>query len=255
MTASFEPLQIGPAILESPALCGSPLALPAFEVKFVLSEDQARAVENRLQPRLSLDPYADPALGNAYRITSIYFDTPTFDVYRRQPGHRSRKYRVRRYGSAPVAFLERKSKKGQRVRKRRVSVPLDEVHGVFQVPSESWPGSWFSRQIAKRALRPVCRVTYERTAYIGSSATGPIRLTFDRSARGLVADGLPLDLFDDGRPLLNDVVIVEFKFLSAMPLVFKEAIEDVRLTPQSSSKYRRCVDVVGLLPQRTTGYA
>ena len=61
MTASFEPLRMGPAILESPALCGSPLALPAFEVKFVLSEDQARAVENRLQPKLALDPYADPA--------------------------------------------------------------------------------------------------------------------------------------------------------------------------------------------------
>lgn len=255
MIVEFEALRNGPASIESPALYGSPLEMPAFEVKFVLSEEQARAVENRLCQQMSLDPHADPSLGNAYRITSIYFDTPGFDVYRRQPGHRARKYRVRRYGSSPVAFLERKSKNGQRVRKRRVAIPLEEVNHVFGAPSEDWPGHWFTRQVAKRALRPVCRVTYERTAYVAAGPTGPIRLTFDRAARGLIADGLPLDLFHDGRPLLNDVVIVEFKFLSAMPVLFKEAIEDVRLTPQSSSKYRRCVDAVGLLPQRTTAYA
>ena len=50
----------------------------------------------------------------------------------------------------------------------------------------------------------------------------------------------------DGPRLLEDEVITEFKFLGAMPAAFKEVVEGLRLSPRSVSKYRRCVEAVGL---------
>ena len=90
-----------PAVLDSPGLYRDAAETPAFEVKFLLSSAEAREVERRLRGRLAPDPHADPALGGAYRVTSVYFDTPALDVYRRSDGYRRRKYRVRRYGDAP----------------------------------------------------------------------------------------------------------------------------------------------------------
>src|SRR5207302_7532649 len=98
----------------------------AYELKFLLDETRAQEVEAWARLRLALDPHGDPALGGAYRTTSLYFDTPELDVYHRSPSYRRRKFRVRRYGSAPLAFLERKAKWGDRVAKRRTSVPEEE---------------------------------------------------------------------------------------------------------------------------------
>lgn len=231
----------GPA-LESPALYHGAARAPAFEVKYVLTEDEAREVERRLRPRLAPDPH-----GDAYRITSVYFDTPGFAVYHRGEGHRSRKYRVRRYGAEPTAFLELKTKRGGQVKKRRTQVPLDGLAWLAGPVPPDWPGAWFARRLALRGLRPVCRVTYERVAYVGSSASGPVRLTFDRAAHGLAADGPNPEPFAGGPPLLDGEVVVEFKFLGAMPAVFKDAVAALRLSARSGSKYRRCVDALDLI--------
>ena len=235
-----------PAILESPGLYRDGAETPAFEVKFLLSNAEAREVERRLRGRLAPDPYADPRLGGAYRVTSVYFDTPALDVYHRSEGYRRRKYRVRRYGNAATVFLERKARKKQQLRKRRTEIPTSELTTLSgEVPAD-WAGFWFAAQLAKRGLRSVCRVSYERLALIGTCPEGPIRVTFDRDAFGSATDGIELDPVVDGSALLRDEVITEFKFLGAMPTAFKEVVEELRLFPRSVSKYRRCVAAVGL---------
>src|SRR4051812_43713186 len=70
----------------------------AYEVKFLLTEDQARELTACIEGALTLDPYADPALGNAYLTTSLYTDTTNFDVFCRSEGYDRDKFRVRRYG-------------------------------------------------------------------------------------------------------------------------------------------------------------
>jgi hypothetical protein len=235
-----------PAVLDSPGLYRDAAETPAFEVKFLLTNAEAREVERRLRGRLAPDPHADPRLGGAYRVTSVYFDTPAFDVYRRSAGYRRRKYRVRRYGSSDTIFLERKAKKKQRLRKRRTLIPLADLATLGgEVPAD-WAGAWFAAQLTKRGLRPVCRVSYERVALVGTCPDGPIRVTFDRAAHGAAAAALEPDPVADGPPLLHDEVIAEFKFLGAMPGAFKDVVEGLRLCPRSVSKYRRCVEAVGL---------
>jgi hypothetical protein len=211
-----------------------------------------------------LDRHADPALGNAYRVTSLYFDTVEMDVYFRSDGYRGQKYRVRRYGAAPATYFERKTKHGQKVRKLRSLVPLDPEAIEPPQPAEVHPAAWFNREVQHLALRPVCQVTYERLALVGVNGSGPFRVTMDRAARGMPAgesahqslapeaiDAPPatpryVAPFDGGLTLLDDDVIVEFKFVAAMPTLFKSVIADLQLSPQSVSKYRRCVEAAGL---------
>src|SRR5262245_24737158 len=65
------PLEASP--LESPSVfIGPSKDIQAFEVKFLLNEDQAREVIQRVGSRLDLDAHADPSLDNAYRTTSLY---------------------------------------------------------------------------------------------------------------------------------------------------------------------------------------
>jgi hypothetical protein len=227
----------------SPSLAArSDGTIPAYEMKFAVPTAVGEKVEEWAGRHLSLDPHADPALGNRYRITSVYFDTPEFDVFHRRPGFDVHKYRVRRYGTEPTVHLERKSKQDGRVWKHRATMPLP----LLARPIADWPVPWFVQEITDLHLRPVCVVTYDRTALIGSSPTGPIRVTLDRAAVGVPTSALTLDPITSGVPLLSDEVVVELKYLTTIPPVFKDVIEAEKLTPTGLSKYRRCVRAAGL---------
>ena len=213
----------------------------AFEMKFLLDEVQARDVERLIAGRLAPDPHGEPALENAYRISTIYCDTPAFDVFRRLGPHRRRKYRLRRYGDESLIYLERKTKRGERVRKRRSTIDRRELDVLcgFSTDTE-WPGSWFHRQLVRRRLEPVCCVRYLRTAYVGLGDEGPLRLTFDRHIRGTLVRDWDLNPASDGTPVWEGLVVCEFKFRGSLPGVFKSAIESLALAPSGASKYRNC---------------
>jgi hypothetical protein len=226
---------------ESPSLAAPGGVEPAFELKFLLEPARAREVESWARGRLSLDPHGDPALGGAYRTTSLYFDTPELDVYHRSPSYKRRKFRLRRYGSAPWAFLERKSKWGDQVEKRRTAVPEGELP-FLALPASlvSWPGHWFHRRLLMRRLLPACRVVYQRTAHVGACPEGPLRLTLDRRLHGILTGEWGLGPAEGGLPLLAGQVILELKFRRALPAPFKALVGDLRLTPTPVSKYGLC---------------
>jgi hypothetical protein len=197
--------------------------------------------------RLLHDPHSDPTHG--YLITSTYLDTPAFDVFRRTPGFDVHKYRVRRYGTEPAVHLEKKSKADGRVWKCRGTMPLADLAR----PMAEWGVGWFASDVAGLGLRPVCVVSYRRAAFVGESAGGSVRLTLDRAAFGVPATGVSVEPVAAGCPLLSDVVVVELKFLAALPALFKEAVEKFRLQPTGVSKYRRCVRAAGLCPEPAVG--
>jgi hypothetical protein len=238
--------------LESPSLFRPGTrddGIPAYEVKFLLTEEQARGVENRLRDRLAPDPHADPALGGAYRTTSLYTDTPDFAVFRRAGDSARSKFRVRRYGAGGPAFLEQKDKDGDRVRKYRSSVGHHELPKLAAATAPpGWPGSWFHHHLGLRRLRPVCRVTYDRVAFLGVAEGAAVRVTFDRNVRGEAADGWELEAVEGGPELLPGLIICEFKFRLAMPVLFKDIVGALALNPATVSKYRRFVAAAGLVP-------
>ena len=232
---------------ESPSLSAKDgNAGPAFELKFLIDEPLAQQVEGWAGQRLALDPHGDPALGGAYHTTSLYFDTPQLDVYHRMPSYKRRKFRVRRYGAAPWTFLERKSKWGDRVEKRRTLLPDAELPLLAHPMSLiTWPAHWFHRRLLMRRLGPACQIGYQRTAYVGTCPEGQLRLTLDRHVHGALTDAWQLGSLDGAMPLLTGQVILEFKFRSALPTPFKELVADLRLSPRAVSKYRHCREAWG----------
>lgn len=234
---------------ESPSLVvAGRVRVPAFELKFLLDADQAGRVEEWMRERLAVDPHGDPALGGAYSTTTLYLDTPDLAVYHRQRWYRRRKLRLRRYGELPWIFTERKSKGGDRVIKRRSVVAETEIPLLDQPASlESWPAHWFHRLMLTRRLRPACRISYLRFAFVGECPESPLRATLDRDIRGTVArDDWRLTPCDRGLPLLQDRVVFELKFHNALPQPFKELIRAFALSPSIVSKYRACCETWGL---------
>lgn len=228
--------------------------LPAHEVKFLLSEPQALLVAAELRSVLIPDPHADSHAGEGgYATTTVYCDTPEFDLYHRRGAHARRKFRLRRYGHSESVFLERKSKQGTRVRKRRTCIPLTELERLEQPPSEfCWEADWFHRRVACRRLSPVLAVMYDRAAFVGTSDDGPLRLTFDRAVRCQPVESWEVRPFCGGQSILSDRVICEFKFLGPMPAIFKRVIASQQLSPAAASKYRLCLQALGVMSPTET---
>lgn len=216
----------------------------AYEVKFFVPADLAGRVEAWARRNLSPDSHGDEG---RYRTTSLYCDTDALDAYHRTPGFGRAKHRLRRYGESALVYLERKKRKGDGVRKRRVGVPDDELAllGAEDV-SPDWAGDWFLRKLRVRGLKPRCQISYTRTAFLGDSSTGPIRLTLDRDATGEPSDRWEVTPVRDGKRLLPDGVILELKYRSVIPPAFRELLAELPQGGGGVSKYRRCIDACGL---------
>jgi hypothetical protein len=220
----------------------------AVELKFLVSPARAAQIRGWARAHLMADPHATDDTGDAYQVTSLYFDTEAFDVFHRHGSFGRSKYRIRRYGRSEVAFLERKLKTRGLLAKRRSVVPLEDLPRLADAdPSRGWAGYWFHRRLRARGLRPVCQIAYLRTARVARTPQGPIRLTLDENLRAQPASGL---WFHDraGALLSSDRVILELKFRGRAPVLFKYLVEEFALNPQPVSKYRLAVLALGLWP-------
>ncbi|MDB5384915.1 MAG: hypothetical protein JWM11_561 [Planctomycetaceae bacterium] len=216
----------------------------AYEIKFILDEHQGRDVRNWARTHLEPDPHAIPENGYEYAVNSLYLDTPGFDIFHRADCFRQNKYRVRRYGNEAVLWAELKRKQNGRVRKRRTSMTVGDLQSMLIASDDTaWDGDWFRRRVNRLQLRPVCQVTYQRMACVGTSALGPLRLTVDsqlhcRPVNDWMVPAQPLT----AGILLPNQQILELKFHETLPNAFRDLIRDLRLTMAICSKYRHSVE-------------
>lgn len=219
----------------------------AFETKFLVDPALGQRIREWTRARLSPDPYGSGPDGDEYRITSLYFETPDYDVFRRQGSYGRSKYRIRRYGSADVAYLERKMRTSTLLSKRRTPIGLEDLESVADdALTAPWAGSWFQRRVAVRRLRPMCQVTYHRMARIGVDEHGPFRVTLDDQLSALPAADLQF-VAGSGTSMLQRGYILELKYRVAPPVVLKELVETFALSPKRVSKYR--LGVLALVDQ------
>jgi len=230
--------------------------MAAFEVKFLIHDTIAKQVEEWAVASMDRDGYADPRNNWSYQTTTLYLDTPQRDVFHRAEGHRKRKFRLRRYGSETRIYLERKTRQGDRVAKRRCDVPMAELCTLTNGCADAkWPGLWFRERVISTPLQPTCLLTYDRTAFVKLTADGPLRLTLDRRIRGMGCSDWDLTPLDSGHAILPEHVICEFKFRGAMPNLYKDVIHALQLEAGSVSKYRRMMLATGVMPDEGTGHA
>ncbi len=120
----------------------------AYELKFLLTASQGSEVEFRLANHMTVDPHANPALGNAYRISTLYCDTQHWDVFHKRGRFKLIKLRLRRYDQSSDVFLERKARRKNCVRKLRSSIALDDLQGLSQAAlSVAGPCGAYYRQL------------------------------------------------------------------------------------------------------------
>jgi hypothetical protein len=219
----------------------------AYEIKFLVDDDRADALITSARELLAADPHAEPGRGDAYRIHSLYFDTPDLAVFRRVGAHARRKLRLRRYGVEPLIYTERKAKFRGIVTKRRSAIVAEELDWLVDGQLRpGWAANWFRRRLDLRGLSPKISVVYDRIARVGMTPEGPIRFTVDRDVRCLPSSGSGFPSASEGQQVLSGFSIVEFKYRVALPAVFKGLIRELGQEPTGVSKYRHGVVACGL---------
>jgi hypothetical protein len=222
----------------------------ACELKFLISPDVAAGVREWARHKLLPDPYGNGNAHDEYKITSLYFETELFDVYNRKGSFGRSKYRIRRYGGEDVVFLERKLKTNGLVAKRRSPSVTREIRRLSEMEADpKWLGSWYHKRVLLRGLKPICQISYERTARVASTPTGPVRLTLDENLRALPAREYVFQPDSDSLRVSPSNVVMEMKFRGDTPVLFKELIEKFALSPKKMSKYRLAAVALGLVPE------
>lgn len=217
------------------------------EIKFVVEAALGAEIRDWARLRLAPDPHGAGPFSDEYRVSSLYFDTPGRDVFHRRGSYGRSKYRVRRYCAEPNVFLERKLRTGVRLAKRRTPIDLDLLPQLASANGAHGEATaWFRRRVALRQLRPVCQVSYLRTARMGDTADGPARLTLDHSLTASATEAFSFDTAPD-TPLLATAMILELKYRGAVPGVFKALVEAFALQPRRASKYRAAAGALGLV--------
>jgi hypothetical protein len=220
----------------------------AREIKFMVDAAQGPAVQAWMRANLAPDEFGSGPEHDQFETSSLYFETDCFDVFHRRGSFGKSKYRVRRYGNSPIMFLERKFRTERVLIKRRTTAALDDFRRIETNEADpSWYGYWFHRRLIARKLKPLVQVSYVRTARLGSSPHGKVRMTIDFDLRVLP---LPDRAFIPGTgfPLLEGHNIIEVKYCVQLPAVFKDLISQFGLKTQPLSKYRAGLALLGLSP-------
>ena len=221
----------------------------AYEIKYLVPTEQASELREWARGCMRPDPNTASGHGDAYRITSLYYDTGELDVFHKRGSFGRCKYRVRRYDASPTVFLERKLRSDRLVTKRRTQVNLSELERLRQDECDlKWSGAWFQRRMLARGMSPSCQVSYQRTALVSENGSGLVRLTMDEDLRAWKVNGPEFHSIAGGNLLVRGHMILEMKFRHAIPALFKGAIEEYRLQAQPISKYRLAVTGLGYAP-------
>ena len=210
----------------------------AREIKFVADLSMQPRIVEWARTKLLPDGHGAGIHADAYTTSTLYFETPAFDVYQRRGSYGRSKYRVRRYGHADPIFLERKFRTGRLLAKRRTTVPMTDLDRLADDrPDPDWDGFWFHRRVVLRKLRPLIQLSYDRVARVGTSSTGSVRMTIDTK---LAVLPMPDRAFlpGVGMPFLERACIIEVKYCLSLPAIFKQLAETFGLEVQKISKFR-----------------
>jgi hypothetical protein len=225
----------------------------AYELKFELGLDDVVRMKAWARRNLQPDPHGEDG---RYRVTSVYCDTPDYDIFHRTARYRGSKLRLRRYGNANFIFLERKLRNGDNVRKRRVEVTPDELpqlesYVAGATPPADWAAAWFLERAMRKRFAPVCRVAYNRTAFFGTASGQGVRVTIDEKVIGVPARGWDVQPLAEGLELLPDRALFELKFQDSIPELFRNLLPELPVQTARVSKYRRCIQLCGLATDRS----
>ncbi len=214
------------------------------ELKFALTAEQAAEAKKWARTHLEVDPHT-PKGSRHYELQTLYLDNERMDVFHSQLPARGVKYRIRRYGNEPIAYLERKKRKGTRVTKRRSSFPIERLDDILSRTKKlkGW-AKRFQQLVRNYSLEPMVLMSYQRAAFVGSDAA---RLTIDwRICAETSSEITSLSMNGDSVSASNEIVL-ELKYNGdTMPECFNEIMALLPRQPVGFSKYGKGVQSLGI---------
>jgi hypothetical protein len=239
-----------------------------YELKYVLTAEQAAAVRADLAGYVAPDEHGDAQ--GAYRITSLYYDTPDYRAYwDKLEGHKvRRKVRVRTYGDTVAdgdvaCYLEIKHRVNQRMGKRRARLPYavaTDFDALADRPPAVDEADWVVMQevgflYATLRLQAACIVRYDRLALNGDASHPDLRITFDTNLRGrarvlsLLAAEQPVGA-EDPYFLPPDRCIMEIKVNQTAPFWLTQILSRHRCILRRVSKYCGALEQSAVIQNR-----
>jgi hypothetical protein len=240
-----------------------------LELKYLIAEPLAVRLRADLDPYCRLDENAAFDAGGiaphvpAYRVDTLYLDTPSLEFYRaKERGDAERiKLRVRRYAGMDALALEIKRRRADCGEKLRVLVASDELEAAargFAKPLDESPGARricdeFARLVLQSGAEPKLLVRYMREAH-ASEVDGYARVTLDRRIAAQRTERWSFDAHADEWCALEDyqapgsprpAVVLELKCESRVPAWMTELVRRHALTRQSFSKYSVGIAMTG----------
>lgn len=210
------------------------------EKKYLLTKEQAHELFAVLGDRAVMDAYG------LHTVCNIYYDTEMHELVRRsinKPVYKE-KLRLRSYGIPSTdssVYLELKKKWKGTVYKRRTEMPMHTAkayleRGVYPVEYDCQILKEIDYALHFYPLQPSLFLAYDREAYdlVGQDH---VRFTIDRRIRSREEK---LDLLGgDGGELLfdEDIRVLELKAPIALPKWFVSLLSELRIYPNSFSKY------------------
>ena len=217
------------------------------EIKYLLSEEQYEALQQRLQGIAQVDKYGESD------ILNIYYDTPDFSLIRtslEKPLYKE-KLRLRSYGTAKdesTSFIEIKKKYKGVVYKRRIDAPYRRAKDYLDGRGELMQTSQIKSEIdafktGYAGIRPAMAISYKRIAMAGIEDPN-LRITFDRQILWRT-DHLSLKEGPKGEDLLQPGQrLMEVKIANAFPMELSRIFSELGIFPVSFSKYGRGYEVM-----------
>lgn len=216
------------------------------EYKYICNSAENAVLKIRAQGLLKPDPHTD--VNGAYRIRSLYFDTPEDDCYfENLCGSDLRdKYRIRFYNhDSSHLVLEKKSKIRQMTLKESCVINSDIYEDLvhrrnIRVKSDMSPMlQKLLLEMMQRSMRPVVIVDYLRYPFI--EKTGNVRVTFDEA----ISSSNDIERFRDTNPPLRPVLpsgqsVLEIKWDELLPDYIMKHLQTDNLQWSSFSKYSLC---------------
>lgn len=220
------------------------------EKKYLLTEEQRLAFEERIKPYVVEDEYG------RYTLSNLYFDDDCFESIRKSMEKPifKQKMRLRAYGTpAPDdrVYWELKKKYDKVGYKRRMATTPREMEDYLTHGTPlSDTGQTFKELdyvLKTRHLRPRIYLAYDRVAYYDKE-NPEVRITFDENIR-YRWDRLDLTLGDEGCTLydLEGMYLLELKVNGGMPLWLVHILTDLKLYPISFSKYGKIYEKENIL--------
>lgn len=231
-----------------------------FELKYIVTEETARAVRQFVRCYLKPDEFAASLPDQSYPVHSLYLDSPDLATYQAvQTGEKNRfKLRIRYYSSEDEAvYFEIKRRTNEVISKSRAKVRREFVEPLLEgrPPQLKHLVAPDGRQLA--ALQDFCRlmhrlkatprshVAYFREAWM-SPENNSLRVTFDRDVRCEPEFGTAFRTeFGEAVAVFGRNVVIELKFVDRLPLWCTELVRSFNLRRGGAPKYAQGVFLLG----------